>query len=100
MNEKILIKIYHNDKYTKPIEMFVDRINILKSIDVNVNNVKFVATKYRVWDYVVYKDSDEIKYIKISSITIDWMSNISYNWIYEEEKLRSPTEEEMDMFFR
>lgn len=60
--------------------------------------------KFKVWDYVVYKNWK--RFIKIIDIKITSNSNyIKYNhdsgwWYYHEDELRLPTQEELEKYFR
>lgn len=58
-----------------------------------------ISPKYKVWDYVVYEEDGVVTYIKICEL--EYLDNeYIYNWIFTEEDLRDPTEEELKLYYR
>jgi len=61
-------------------------------------NVDEKSPKFKIGDNAVYEYIDN-EYIKIYEISIDeW--EYEYNWVYNEEDLRGPSKEELNIYYK
>lgn len=82
-----IINIINNDKL---FEIYKDWFEEIKE--------ETIKPKYKVWDYVVYKDLKWTSYIKI--FAIHYRNWFIYNGKFSENELRLPTQNELQTFFR
>lgn len=102
-DKKILLVDFQQWLYKQPNNgKNINTQEILSKYIFSLPNIEW--PKYKIWDNVVYKDEEEIVYIKICEIskerdwTFKYNSNIT-SW-YLEQQLREPTQEELNLYFK